>query len=135
MQCPTKGFKPFEPGAGGAHLGKVVRPDNICIGATSITFRAPSPSTQAKVVRPSSHTTTAPSWLSSSLSQAKGCSYSSMITAEEGPDEGTEALHQLTSKGRRHDKEMSPNEHRYRMTHLAGGKARLKEAPDPGRRR
>jgi hypothetical protein len=56
-----------------------------------------------------------------------------MITAEEGTNEGTEALHHSISKGRCHDKEMSPNERRNRMTHLACGKAQLEEASDPGR--
>jgi hypothetical protein len=56
-----------------------------------------------------------------------------MITAEEGTNEGTEALHHTISKGRCHNKEMSPNKRWDRMTHLACGKAQLEEASDPWR--
>jgi hypothetical protein len=49
-----------------------------------------SPSVWAKAVKLSSHVTTVPSQLSSSLSRARSCSCSSMITA----DEGGEALRQ-----------------------------------------
>jgi hypothetical protein len=55
-----------------------------------------------------------------------------MITAKEGTDEGTRALHQSTSKGQHHGGEMSLDEHQCRMTHLAGDETRLEEAPDLG---
>jgi hypothetical protein len=87
-----------------------------------------------KVVRPSSHVTMPPSGLSSSRSQARSWSCSSAITAKEGTDEGTKALHQSKSKGRCHDGEMSLDEHHCRVTHLADGEARLEEAPDLRRR-
>jgi hypothetical protein len=55
-----------------------------------------------------------------------------VITYEEGPDEGTRALHQSACKGQHHGREMSLEEHQCRMSHLAGGEARLEEVPNLG---
>jgi hypothetical protein len=95
----------FGLGAGGAHLGLVVLLGGTRMGATSFMACTCLPKRVSK-----GRQTLLPcddSVLSGSISWARSLSCSSMITAKEGTDEGTEALHQLISKGYCHDKEIS----------------------------
>jgi hypothetical protein len=89
----------FRLGAGGTHLGEVVPPAAPAWAQLASWPMHASLSTRAKAVKLSSHVMMTPYRLSSSISQVRSWSYSSAITAEEGTDEGTEALHQSTSKG------------------------------------
>jgi hypothetical protein len=78
----------------------------------------------SEVARPSFCAMRMRSWLSSSLSQARSCPCSSMVTA----CEGDEALRQSTSKSKRHNKEGSPGKYRHRVkTHLADDDAWLEK--------
>jgi hypothetical protein len=99
IQRPIEGFMPFELGARGAHQGEVVPLGGTHMGATSITARTCLPECASEGLRLSSHTMMAPSRLSSSTSQARSWSCNLTITAEEGANEGIEALHQAASKG------------------------------------
>jgi hypothetical protein len=93
-------------------------------------FMRMSPSVRAKAIDPSSHTTTPPSRLSSSLSQARSCPYSSTATA----CEGDRALHQSTSRNWCHDKGASLGKRLHRVkTHLVCEDAHLEEASIPVR--
>jgi hypothetical protein len=89
IQRPTEGFTPFRLGDGGTHLGEVVTPDGIPVGAASVTTHVCHPEHASEVIRLSYNMTMAPSWLSSSLSWARSWSCSMAITTEEG----TEGLH------------------------------------------
>jgi hypothetical protein len=83
-----------------------------------------SPSVRAKAANPSSAMT--PSRLSSSLSRARSCPYSSMCTA----CEGDKALCQSTSRSHCQDKGASPGKHQHRVkAHPAYRDARLEEVP------
>jgi hypothetical protein len=86
----------------------------------------------SKATNPSSHTAMAPSLLSSSLSRARCCPYSSMANACEGDG----ALRQSASRDQRHDKEASPcnHQHRVKTHHLADGDTRHEEASDLAQR-
>jgi hypothetical protein len=123
IQRLTEGFAPFRLGAGGSHLGEVATPDDTPMGTASViahTCLLEHVSEGRQTLLPHDD---------GALSRARRWSCSSVIATEEG----TKALHQSTSKGRHHGRELSPDECPHRMTHLAGGEAQLEEAPDIGR--
>jgi hypothetical protein len=128
-QRPPKVGELFRPRIGDVRLGEEVSLDGIGTGVTSVTFRMHLPMCMRKGHQPF-HTTMAPSRLSSSLSRARSCPYSSTVTV----CEGDEALHQSTSKIRCHNKEASPGKRLHRVkTHLADDDARLEEVSVPAR--
>jgi hypothetical protein len=66
------------------------------------------PRVHLKAIKPISHAKRAPSLVSSSLSQARSCSYNSMaITDVATTSEEEGALHQSTSRDRHHDKKQA----------------------------